>query len=803
MIRYKLDDLGWYQFEWLVQSLMKADLGLSVESWGGHKDLGRDAYTRSELKFPDKNVPSPGPFIFQVKFVENANAAGAKIEPVLLGAVSKEVSRILQRQKAERVLQSRNIVKQYDLGHYILVTNALLTPNVRERISEMISEVVPSAEVHLLGGSDICDLLDNHPSLRRSFPQLLSIRDLDELLSQVVNRDILEKSKTAVEIAKDVAEVFVPTLSYFWAWETLREYHFVVLEGPPEVGKTAIAWMVALGQLLNGWQVVVCDEPGEFFGSFRDNDKQIFVCDDAFGRTEYDPARGRKWESQLERVLKRVDATHWFIWTTRKHIFERALRDLDLVGTAHFQKAGRIVDATRLPIRDKALILYRHAKAAGLGDESKRLLKQNLPLIVHAKEFTPERIRRFVHERLPELVKSLKENQLKVEDIEREISEAIRNPTERMRKTFKKLSAAHKWILISLFETGKAEPVEAVARIYALRYPEGREPFYSVLDDLREAFVTIRGSYLDWIHPSYRDLVIEELAADPMLRQRILISITLSGLKVAVSDTSGPEGEKKYLLIGTPSDWKLLGQGCVSLVKSGSSDVATDVLRVLTSAAQNATGSEIYSELSRIIQDVCDAIREQWDANETIFTAGQLRTFCQSSLLSSALPTLPKFDNVWLTVIKRIRSFLPLWEEDKMVDSDLVEEWTRLATIIAENEPRFLRKNEFPTRYIETAQRIVTIMNVESNLERTLDTQDEYNEEIQRGEQFINILSAMQELNLISVEVAEALQTCLDERNDEYSIRASELEPIGPDDDYDYSSSRDEPIDLIEFFRDV
>jgi hypothetical protein len=32
LIRYRLDDLGWLQFEWLVQSLLKAKLGLTVES---------------------------------------------------------------------------------------------------------------------------------------------------------------------------------------------------------------------------------------------------------------------------------------------------------------------------------------------------------------------------------------------------------------------------------------------------------------------------------------------------------------------------------------------------------------------------------------------------------------------------------------------------------------------------------------------------------------------------------------------------------------------------------------------------
>jgi hypothetical protein len=44
MIRYRLDDLGWFQFEWLIQSLLKTELSLAIESWGGRMDMGRDAY---------------------------------------------------------------------------------------------------------------------------------------------------------------------------------------------------------------------------------------------------------------------------------------------------------------------------------------------------------------------------------------------------------------------------------------------------------------------------------------------------------------------------------------------------------------------------------------------------------------------------------------------------------------------------------------------------------------------------------------------------------------------------------------
>ncbi|MEN8178769.1 MAG: restriction endonuclease [Pseudomonadota bacterium] len=51
---YKFDDLGWYQFERLVQGLLKAELGLNVESWGGRGDWGRDAWSEGQLPGKDR-----------------------------------------------------------------------------------------------------------------------------------------------------------------------------------------------------------------------------------------------------------------------------------------------------------------------------------------------------------------------------------------------------------------------------------------------------------------------------------------------------------------------------------------------------------------------------------------------------------------------------------------------------------------------------------------------------------------------------------------------------------------------------
>src|ERR1035437_6608078 len=117
MIRYPLDDLGCLQFEWLIQSLLKAELSLAIESWGGRGDMGRDAFYADSLPFPLRQMPSSGPFLFQMKFVENANAAGANSDHAVIDSVQKEVARIQERltsrHKATRTAWT-------GLKHYVL-----------------------------------------------------------------------------------------------------------------------------------------------------------------------------------------------------------------------------------------------------------------------------------------------------------------------------------------------------------------------------------------------------------------------------------------------------------------------------------------------------------------------------------------------------------------------------------------------------------------------------------------------------------------------------------------------------------
>ncbi len=179
MLRYRLDDLGWFQFEWLVQSLLKAKFGVAIESWGGKGDHGRDAFYKGSLEFPRDGELLEGPFVFQVKFVEEANAAGAKPRPRIISAVKSEIKRMRKRGD----VPNKSV--------YVLITNVALSPGLRNEIAGLFQSTFPELEPFTIGGQDLCDLLDNFPNIRTSFPQLLGLRDLDALLESVVAKPII------------------------------------------------------------------------------------------------------------------------------------------------------------------------------------------------------------------------------------------------------------------------------------------------------------------------------------------------------------------------------------------------------------------------------------------------------------------------------------------------------------------------------------------------------------------------------------------------------------------------------------
>jgi hypothetical protein len=289
------------------------------------------------------------------------------------------------------------------------------------------------------------------PDVRLAFPQILGLRDLQQLLKSVVNLNVINRSTLVLEEATELAEVFVPTRAYNDALNRLHVHRFVVLTGPPEMGKTSIARMIALARFTSGWQAFECRSPAEFLSLLDRDSAQIFVADDAFGSTEYRPDLGQAWADEMPSILRALGPKHQIIWTSRPAPLNDALDRLYLQGKAeNFPDPSRVqVNATELTIEEKALILYRHCKRAQLATDVIELIRSNTHRILRDNNFTPLRIDRLVREQLSSLSKT---GPMGTEALQEQLEEALRLPTRPMQISFKALDHERRLLLLAMLE---------------------------------------------------------------------------------------------------------------------------------------------------------------------------------------------------------------------------------------------------------------------------------------------------------------------------------------------------------------
>ncbi|MCX7428937.1 MAG: hypothetical protein NTW96_25330 [Planctomycetia bacterium] len=601
-----------------------------------------------------------------------------------------------------------------------------LTTSLRKSIAERLEETLLDCKLLLWGSDDVCDMLDDCPRIRVAFPQVLSLRDLEAILSTIVNKVVVERSRAAVEEARDISSVFVPTKAYYGALASLQEHRFVVLTGPPEMGKTAIARIIGLAKHTEGWQYVDCGTPSDFFSSLDESVPQVFIADDAFGTTEYRPELATPWGKELPRILRRLGPRRWFLWTTRPAPLHFALHHLSLSGQAEkFPMPGAIqVDASELSPLEKAQMLYRHAKAAHLGDDARTLIQQHAMHIVSHKHFTPERVRRFVSERLGDMVSDVKSGKPSREVIEDAVRLEIEEPTSRMRQSFENLSRSYQDFLLALLDVDGTLISERVASEAYYRVSLDAElPPERLAADLNGHFIRQKvgplkppwiasddSNYWEWIHPSWRDIAIDFLATNKPRRQRFLSHCGIAGIGLALSVGGGSEGKQASPLLCDEGDWGALNDRAVELATSADEIVGRRLMVALHGAIKDAADKarQAYEPLTHIGRRILEARRCAWDTAQAILIPWHLKTYYNLSVLVTPLQPSPMLDRSWLHYLGRVEEGVR--NDDPADMKDDLEGLLEFIDLLQANEPRFLTQQGFPSQFEELFASCITVV---------------------------------------------------------------------------------------------
>lgn len=672
-MRYNFDKLGWYEFEGLVQTLLKARLGLGVEAWGGSGDLGRDAYHSGRLAYPTLDG-SEGPFLFQCKFVNNAQGAGARPGPLLLQSVQLECEAIKRRLAPPNSKSKGRPAWPVPPATYVLITNARVGVPLRKTLASALHGVLPGANIIIHDGQDLCAWLDLSHEVVRAFPLLWSLRDIQELLRQWVHNDVITRSSTAVAEGRDIANVFVPTHAYSKALEVLGKHQFVVLEGPPEMGKTAIGRMISLSLIARGWDAVECHGPQDVIKMFDRDVSQVFVADDFFGRTEYDPRRVSAWQDDLSRILRLLDPRHWLILTTRAHLLNLAKLVLDIPpGSREFPGDSEVVvQASHLEEAEKARILYRHLKQGGYSLDVRIRLRTCASAAVKNPHFTPERIRRLAADHIPALLRSSGAAAPTLDALQDVIIRTLRDPTTPMRVSFRNLRPAEKWLLFAFveveMEVSQFRPhLRQLETSYERLCPSPvNEPFRDVLAAMSDAFIKYSEEVNDvwWIHPSCRDLAISELSTSATFRRRFLRTCSTGGFALAVSIGGGADGSISLPLLARDDDWRVLTRRAIE-----KGERQFDVLTITSESYFSSQASNVAdARLSRLKSLLFDTLWPHAAArmNEDGWTVELLELYHTSDCSRHPGMPIPDLELTWRQVkqdaINEVESGDQEWE---------------------------------------------------------------------------------------------------------------------------------------------
>jgi hypothetical protein len=662
---YRLDELGWLQFERLCGLVLAQEAGLADVTWLGRADRGRVALVDERVALPGMRVRLRGPLAVAVIWVRPSGSGAERLTQLLDGVTSVPS----------------------ELGFWF--DRVLVLTNLgREEAATALEQRFDGEHFVVLGAAELGGCLDRHPQLRAAMPSTLGLRNLEALIDPAIRR----RSTLDLASAQQLARVFWPTRAYERARAALRRHRFVVLTGPPEMGKTAIARTIALAQLTDGWEAHECTSPDQVWQAFDPECRQVFVADDAFGSTEYRPDSAELWARDLGRMLPVLDDRHWLVWTSRPAPLKAGLRRVQRErGSEHFPAPGEVlVDASELDLAEKTLILFRHVKAHESDEAARNLVRSAGVAIVEHPHFTPERIRRLVVERLDALAPAV----TTLGDVFAVVESELARPTDAMRNSFRALEEEHRELLVALLDApaGLIDERELAATVRRHHAGGLRRPPGEIIDRLADHFLRITPLGIGWVHPSWRDLVIEELRSDAAARRRFLSACEIYGVLLALSQQGGPAGERALPLLIGDSDWDALGDRLGELLSELDDHDAGRLLLALADALNAKLEPAQRAEAQCLTEYVLGALSRVWHKQPRPVPVFLLDAWYAAHGLRAENVASPPVRLMWLEVHPSRETALGRLNA---LDLQRLDDWLALAQILAVHDPDALERLGF------------------------------------------------------------------------------------------------------------
>jgi hypothetical protein len=274
------------------------------------------------------------------------------------------------------------------------------------------------------------------------------------------------------------------------------------------------------------------------------------------------------------------------------------------------------------------------------------------------------------------------------------VEDELARPTDAMRNSFRALEDEHRELLIALLDAPAGLIDERDLAATMRRHHTGglRRPPGELIDRLTDHFLRVTPLGIGWIHPSWRDLVIDELAEHAEARRGFLSACGIYGVMLALSRKGGARGERSLPLMICDGDWDTLGDRIGELLPDLEHQDLGRLLLALGDALNDWLDPSQRPEIESLTSYVLGASSRTWHKRVRPVPVFLLDAwFAANTMLAD--PAEPPPIRVTWSELEPTRAQLV----DGLTARDLqgLDDWLALAQILAAHDPDALERLGF------------------------------------------------------------------------------------------------------------
>lgn len=156
---------------------------------------------------------------------------------------------------------------------------------------------------------------------------------------------------------------------------------------------------------------------------------------------------------------------------------------------------------------------------------------------------------------------------------------------------------------------------------------------------------------VEWVHPSWRDLVIGRLKDDADARREFIKRAGVHGAVLALSTAGGSAGERRLPLIGADEDWDALTDRLYRLIPEVEPAELVMVLTALTETIDDLAGTEAVGEARAVARAALSRATSLWDAAHAPIPLLALDAWVALARRIKPRPSLPDLSITWVELL--------------------------------------------------------------------------------------------------------------------------------------------------------